>query len=145
MAPQDRRNSRARDRAAAAYAQEQGRARRRRQMLIGGIVLVVIAAAVGIGIAVQSHTNSVNSAPANGPLVFPTGTVDGGLAVPYGTDQNAKVTLTIYEDFRCPFCKEAESMFGSIYTADAQAGKIRVRYHIVNLIDQNAEIGRAHV
>lgn len=29
-------------------------------------------------------------------------------------------------------------MFGSIYTADAQAGKIRVRFHIVNLIDRNA-------
>lgn len=143
MSPQDRRprdqhSSRARERAAAAYAEEQGRARRRRQLLIGGVVMVVIAAAVGIGIGVQSHTNSVDSAAANGPLVFPQGTVEGGLAVPYGTNQNAKVTLTIYEDFRCPFCKEAESMFGSIYTADAQAGKIKVRFHIVNLIDQNS-------
>jgi protein-disulfide isomerase len=137
MAPQDRNTSKARERAAAAYAEEQGRARRRRQYLIGGIVVVVIAAAVGIGVAVQSHTSSVNSAAANGPLVFPTGAVSNGLAIPYGTDQNAKVTLTVYEDFRCPFCKEAESMFNSIYSADAQAGKIKVEYHIVNLIDQN--------
>lgn len=28
-------------------------------------------------------------------------------------------------------------MFGPIYTADAKAGKIRVLYHIVNLIDRN--------
>jgi protein-disulfide isomerase len=130
--------SKARQRAAAAYADEQRRTRRRRQLLIGGIVVVVIGAAVGIGIGVQSHTSAVGSAPANGPLVFPSGTVDSGLAIPYGTNQSAKVTLVIYEDFRCPFCKEAESMFGPIYTADAQAGKIGVRFHIVNLIDQNA-------
>jgi len=137
MAPEDRKPSKARARAAEAYDEEQHRKRRRRQLLVGGIVVVVIAAAVGIGIGVQSHTNAVNSAPANGPLFFPSGTVDDGLAIPYGANQNAKVTLTIYEDFRCPFCKEAESMFNSIYSADAQAGKIRVRYHIVNLIDQN--------
>jgi protein-disulfide isomerase len=137
MAPEDRKSSRARDRAAAAYAAEQAKARRRKQLWIGAIVVVVIGAAVGIGIGVQSHTNAVNSAPANGPLVFPTGSVDNGLAIPYGTNQNAKVTLTIYEDFRCPFCKEAESNFNSIYTSYAQSGKIKVQYHIVNLIDQN--------
>jgi protein-disulfide isomerase len=137
MAPQDRNTSKARERAAAAYAEEQGRARRRKQLLVGGIVVVVIAAAVGIGIAVQSHTSSVNSAAANGPLVFPSGTSADSLPIPYGADQNAKVTLTVYEDFRCPFCKQAESMFNSIYTADAQAGKIKVQYHIVDLIDQN--------
>jgi protein-disulfide isomerase len=135
--PRRRRTSGARERAAAAYAAEQAKARRRRQLLIGGLVVVVIAAAVGIGIAVQNHTNAVNSAPANGPLVFPAGAVAGGLAIPYGTDQNAKVALTIYEDFRCPFCKEAETMFGPIYTADAQAGRIKVQYHLVDLIDQN--------
>lgn len=137
MAPQDKRpSSKARDRAAAAYAAEQAKARRKKQLLIGGIVLVVIGAAIGIGIAVQNHTNSVNSSAANGPLVLPSGTVDSGLAIPYGADQNAKTTLTIYEDFRCPYCKQAESMFNAIYSAKAQAGKILVKYHIVNLIDQ---------
>lgn len=138
MAPQDNNPSgKARDRAAAAYAADQAAARRKRQFLVGGIVAVVILAAIGIGIAVQHSSSQSASAPANGPLVFPTGTVQGGLAVPYGTNQNAKVTLTIYEDFRCPFCKEAESMFGPIYTSYAQAGKINVLYHIVNLIDRN--------
>lgn len=137
MAAENRKSSKARERAAAAYAEQQARDRRKRQTLIGGIVVLVIAAAVGIGIAVQHHTNQVNSAPANGPLVFPANTVAGGLAIPYGTDQNAKTTLTIYEDFRCPFCKQAESMFNAIYSADAQAGKIKVQFHIVNLIDTN--------
>lgn len=138
MAPQDKKPSgKARERAAAAYAAEQAKARRKKQWIIGGIVLVVIGAAVGIGIAVQNHTSSVNSSAANGPLVLPSGTVDNGLAIPYGTDQSAKVTLTIYEDFRCPYCAQAESMFNSIYSAQAQAGKILVKYYIVNLIDRN--------
>jgi protein-disulfide isomerase len=140
MSPQDKKPSdkgKARERAAAAYAADQAKARRKRQFLIGAIVVVVIAAAVGIGIAVQHNNSQNSSAAANGPLVFPTGTVASGLAVPYGTNASAKVTLTIYEDFRCPFCKEAESMFGPIYTADAKAGKIIVNYHLVNLIDRN--------
>jgi protein-disulfide isomerase len=137
MASESRKRSQARERAAAAYAEEQAKARRKRQYLIGGLVIIVIAAAVGIGIGVQNHVNQTNSSAANGPLVLPSGTVDNGLAIPFGSDQNAKVTLTIYEDFRCPFCKQAESMFNSIYTADADAGKIVVKYHIVNLIDQN--------
>ncbi|HET9169337.1 MAG TPA: thioredoxin domain-containing protein [Actinospica sp.] len=137
MAPESNKRSQARQRAAAAYAEEQAKARRKRQGLIGAIVLVVIAAAVGIGIAVQHSVNQSSSSAANGPLVFPSGTVDSGLAIPYGSNENAKVTLTIYEDFRCPYCKEAESMFKSIYTSYADAGKIRVRFHIVNLIDQN--------
>lgn len=136
MAPEDRKPSKARERASAAYVAEQAKLRRRRQYWIGAIVLVVVAAIVGIGFAVESHTNSVNSAPANGPLVFPSGAVADGLAIPFGTDQNAKTTLVIYEDFRCPFCKEAESMFNSIYSSFAQSGKIKVQYHIVNLIDR---------
>jgi len=137
MAPETNKHTKARERAAAAYAADQAKARRKRQYLIGGLVLVVIAAAVGIGIAVQHHVSQTSSSAANGALVYPSGTVDGGLAIPYGTDQNAKVTLTVYEDFRCPYCKEAETMFNSIYSADAEAGKIKVQYHVVNLIDQN--------
>jgi protein-disulfide isomerase len=137
MAPQENKPSgSARERAAAAYAAEQAASRRKRQFLIGGIVAVVILAAVGIGIAVQHSNSQSASAAANGPLVFPSGTVSDGLAVQYGKAE-AKVTLTIYEDFRCPFCKQAESMFGPIYTAQAQAGRIKVLYHIVNLIDRN--------
>lgn len=137
MAPESNKRSQARKRAAAAYAEEQAKARRKRQYLIGAVVVVVIAAAVGIGIAVQHNVNKNSTSAANGPLVFPTGTVDSGLAIPFGSNENAKVTLTIYEDFRCPFCKQAESMFNSIYTTRAEAGTIKVRYHIVNLIDRN--------
>lgn len=130
-------NKGARERAAAAYAAEQAKARRKRQYLIGGLVVALIAAAVGIGFAVQNSVNNSNTSAANGPLVFPSGTVDSGLAIPFGTNENAKVTLTVYEDFRCPFCKEAESMFNSIYTSYAEDGKIKVRFRIVNLIDRN--------
>jgi protein-disulfide isomerase len=137
MAAETKKPSNARERAAAAYAEEQAGARRRRQYLIGGLVVLLIVAAVGIGTAVQHHVNQTDSAAANGKLIYPAGTVDGGLAIPYGADQNAKATLVVFEDFRCPYCKEAESMFNSIYSADAAAGKIKVQYHIVDLIDQN--------
>jgi protein-disulfide isomerase len=130
--------SAAREKAAAARAAQQATERRRRQWLILGSVVVVVALVVGIGFLVQHRTATSNAALGTGPLVTPTGAVGAdGLGIPYGADPAAKVTLLVYEDFRCPFCKAAEGMFESVYKPYAQDGKIKVEYHIVNLIDRN--------
>jgi protein-disulfide isomerase len=71
-------------------------------------------------------------------VVTPSGAVGtDGLGIPFGENAAAKVTLTIYEDYRCPVCKAAESALESVYKTRAEAGKIQVQYHIVNLIDRN--------
>lgn len=112
--------------------------RRRRQLLISGGVLAVIAVVAVIGVLVQHNKASVDTAIGTGPLVAPVGAVgEGGRAIPYGASRAAKVTLTVYEDFRCPYCLRAEAAFESIYKAYAQAGKIRVQYHLVDLLDRN--------
>lgn len=118
--------------------------RRRRQFLIGGGVLAVIAAVAGIGVLVQQSRAGADAALGKGPLVVPSGAVgygdavgDGGAAIPYGASQAAKVTLTVYEDFRCPYCLRAEATFENTYKAYAQAGKIKVQYHLVDLLDRN--------
>jgi protein-disulfide isomerase len=123
---------------AAALRQEQAAAqRRRRQWLIGGVVAAVIAVAVAIGIAVQHHRAASTAALGTGPFAAPSGAVgEGSLAIPYGASA-AKTVLTIYEDFRCPYCKLAESTLESVYRPFATAGTVRVQYHLVNLIDRN--------
>jgi protein-disulfide isomerase len=111
-------------------------ARRRRQIYITLAVAAVIVALVGIGILVQHKKAAGDDQLGTGPLVSPSGAVADGTAIPLG-DQNAKVTLTIYEDFRCPYCRMAEQTYESVYKSFAAAGTVRVQYHLVNLIDRN--------
>jgi protein-disulfide isomerase len=136
MAAADDRKTTARQKVEQARRAEAAADRRRRQALIAAAVAVVIAAAVGIGFLVQHKKAAGDSALGTGPLVSPSGSVADGTAIPYG-GQGAEVTLTIYEDFRCPFCRSAEQTYESVYKSYAAAGKIKVQYHLVNLIDRN--------
>jgi protein-disulfide isomerase len=133
----DRRGS-AREKAEAARLAQAATDRRRRQLLILGAVVAVLAVAAIVGVVVSHDKASGNAALGTGPFVAPSGAVGAGnLGIPYGADHNAGVTLVIYEDFRCPYCKAAESMFESIYKQYAAAGEIKVQYHLVDLIDRN--------
>ncbi len=138
MAPQDNNPSgKARDRAAAAYAADQAAARRKRQFLVGGIVAVVILAAIGIGIAVQHSSSQSASAPANGPLVFPTGTVAGrpGRALRHEPERQGHPDHL--RGLPLPLLQGGGVHVRPDLQPYAQAGKIKVLYHIVNLIDRN--------
>ncbi len=128
----------ARQKAAAVRRAEVTAQRRRRQLIVGGVVLAAIVALVAVGVTVQQKKATVDAAYGSGPVAAPAGAVgDGALGIPYGASAGAKVTLTIYEDFRCPYCKMAESMFEPTYRSYARAGKIRVEYHLVDLLDRN--------
>jgi protein-disulfide isomerase len=130
------RDGSARMRAAAVRQAQAAAERRRRQFLIAGAVALIVVALVGVGMLVQHDKARSDAALGTGPLVAPAGAVAGGLGIPYG-GAAAKVTLTVYEDYRCPYCKLAESLFESTYKAYAAAGKITVQYHLVDLIDRN--------
>jgi protein-disulfide isomerase len=133
------RENSARQKAAAARQAQVAADRRRRQRVIGGAVAVVIAVVVGFGVLVQHNRAAGDAALGTGPVVAPSGAVGtGSLAIPYGASQSSKVTLTVYEDYRCPYCKMAESMFEPTYESYAASGKIKVQYHLVDLIDRNA-------
>src|SRR5260221_1956917 len=142
----DKRRS-GRERVRAQQIQQAAAARRRRQLLIGGIVAAVIVVAVGVGLLVQHNTANNNKAAraaygAGQPFSAPTGSSanpasakdPGGIL--YGSNLQAKVTLQIWEDVRCPYCKIAEDMLGDTYRGYADAGKIKVEFHLVDLIDR---------
>jgi protein-disulfide isomerase len=132
------RENSARQKVEAARQAQAAAQHRRRRFVVGGVVLAVVAVAVVVGVLVQQNRAGDNAAFGSGPFVAPSGAVgEGKLAIPFGASQDAKVNLTIFEDFRCPYCKLAESMFESTYKPYAQAGKIAVQYHLVDLIDRN--------
>lgn len=136
----------ARQRAAAAQAAEQAKTRRKRQWLVGSLALVVIAAIVGIGIAAKSPNRATTTAAT---FVVPKGaSVDAyvnaktntnkATAIEYGSP-DAKVTMTVFEDVRCPFCDIFELGARDVYKKYVDVGEVKVMFHIVKLIDVNDE------
>jgi protein-disulfide isomerase len=111
-------------------AQQAKADRRRRSVIVGTIVIVLIAAIVGIGIAVQSNRNAaVTSKPGGAPH---GSTAQFGI---YRGDSSAPATVTIYEDFQCPFCKAFEQQLGPMLQKDISKGEIRVEYRPIAFLD----------
>ncbi|GAA2504529.1 DsbA family protein [Streptomyces thermolineatus] len=106
----------------------------RRQLLAGGAVVAVLAIAGGIGVAVASMGED------DRPLVVPANaTGENGTTVVYG-DKNAKNTVDVYEDMRCPFCAQFEQANGKTLTklADDESLSLKVEYNFGTFIDSNA-------
>ena len=97
-----------------------------RNGLTGSGVLGVVAAAVLVGtsLGVGSAGSSAQSAVAADAVVTM------GPA-------SAKTKVVLYEDYRCPVCKELSAGLDSVLQQDAAAGKIQIEYRPTNLIDRN--------
>ncbi|WP_037870471.1 DsbA family protein [Streptomyces sp. SPB074] len=125
----------ARDRIAADRRREEAREKRRKSLVMGAVVLGVLVVVGGVGAAVTMGKK--DGADAAGPVVAPKGaTGEDGLAIPLG-EKSAPSVLTIWEDFRCPACAQFENGFRSTVHELADAGKLRVEYHLATLIDGN--------
>jgi protein-disulfide isomerase len=133
------RNKKATD-AARAVAAARGARNDRRNIIIGIAAVVVVAVAVVVGVLMtqqqvdQSKVDSIAvvKAPAEyGAVVQSDGTVVAG-------KDTAKVKLDLYEDFLCPYCGKLEQTYGTQITQAIVAGKVEVRYHLLNLLDQNS-------
>jgi protein-disulfide isomerase len=133
----------ARERTAAMQAAQRRTERRRRQWITGGIALVVVLAIIGIGVWVKAaqHSSSTSAFDApTGAVVDPyvnsqTHTNDA-TAIPYGSP-DAKVTMTVFEDVRCPYCDIFELGARDTYKKYVDAGEVKVYFHLVKLIDVN--------
>lgn len=118
---------------------ERRRQRSRRNKLLGitAGALVLVVAVVAVGIAVLNH-QAANARKGE----TPKNAVANGLAIQVGK-ADAPVTLTVYEDFRCPACQQFELGQNGVggYNATIEklekAGKLKVQYYIASLIDSN--------
>ncbi|MCF6521569.1 thioredoxin domain-containing protein [Streptomyces sp. JJ36] len=113
----------ARERLRVERERDRQRAKRLRALKVtGGAVLVLgVAALVGVAVAVtgKGGSESTDAQPVS------TGASD------------APVTMTVYEDFRCPACAQFEKQFRGTVNELRDAGKLRVDYHLVTIIDGN--------
>jgi protein-disulfide isomerase len=114
---------------------ERARARekRRRALIVAAIAVTVLGIAVAVGI-VGSQTGGGGGQ--TGPVTAPRGaTGKDNLAIAVG--KSAPSTLTVYEDFRCPACKQFETVFRGTIHGLQDKGQLRTEYHLVTVIDAN--------
>ncbi|WP_255952514.1 DsbA family protein [Streptomyces odontomachi] len=125
----------ARERLAVERERLKARDKRRRSLITGGAVLGILGLAAVAGVLAANADGGRSDS--EGPIVAPTGaTGEGGLAIPVGRP-DAKSTLTVWEDFRCPACKQFEGGYRSTVHELVDKGQLKVEYHLVTLIDHN--------
>ncbi|MFH8611115.1 DsbA family protein [Streptomyces sp. NPDC018029] len=125
----------ARARMAAERERQKARDKRRRALIVSAAVVGVLGLAAVVGLLAANAGDDKSDAA--GPVVAPKGAGDkDGPTIPVGKD-SAKSTLTIWEDFRCPACKQFEDGFRSTIHELADKGQLKVEYHLATLIDGN--------
>ncbi|MFD8806981.1 DsbA family protein [Streptomyces sp. NPDC059597] len=126
----------ARQKMAAEREKQKSAEKRRRALIVGASVVCVLGLAAVIGVIAANAGKEKGSKNA-GPVVAPSGAQGkDSLAIPVGKD-GAKSTLTVWEDFRCPACQAFETRYRPVLHELTDAGKLRVDYHLVRLIDGN--------
>jgi protein-disulfide isomerase len=105
--------------------------------IIAVVTLVILVAVIAVAVY-SANANKTAAQPANLPVSPVSATyqtrVDGTTVVA----GNGPTTLDVYEDAQCPACKQFESLDGQKITDGLNAGKLTVRYHLVNLLDQSS-------
>jgi protein-disulfide isomerase len=124
--------SNARERARIA-AEATARQKKRRTLAVVVLAVVVLVAAAGIGIGYATNFGKPRAHSANGDGWGPVKITNGDPIV-LG-DDNAPVTLTLYEDFRCPHCANFENTLGKTITDLQKAGKVKVGLYVLTIID----------
>ncbi|MGW0880800.1 DsbA family protein [Streptomyces sp. NPDC002671] len=125
----------ARERMAVEREKQKAAEKRRRALIVGAGVVCVLGLAAVIGVVAANAGKEKSKS--TGPAVAPSGAQGkDSLAIPVGKD-SAKPTLTVWEDFRCPACKAFETVYRPTLHELVDAGKLRIEYHLVRLIDGN--------
>jgi protein-disulfide isomerase len=98
-------------------------------MPAAGAAATVLMAVVLAGVLVQNLR--VGGAGPYQPL---SGTTADGYGIPVG-HPDAPVTLTVYEDYRCPACRTLEQELGPAIRDLVAAGRLRVEYRLASFLD----------
>ncbi|MFP3990742.1 DsbA family protein [Streptomyces sp. E11-3] len=111
----------------------------RRQLIVAASVVGVLAVAGGIGYAiVQANQPTYWDEAKDNKLVKPAGaTGKDGTTLVIG-DKDAKKTLELYEDPRCPACASFEQAAGEQLAKDVEDGKYKVQFIGATFIDNAA-------
>jgi protein-disulfide isomerase len=118
------------------------RTRKGRGSVIAWVAVIgLLAVAVIGGVLYQNHQRQEAAvqvipaahAPGNSPAAY-----DQSTATVLVGNPAAKTTVDTYEDFLCPICGEFEKTEFPLIQQQLSAGTIKVRYHLLNLLDDRS-------
>jgi protein-disulfide isomerase len=108
----------------------------------GVIVVLVLAVAVAVGLLVQKSHKEAAAAQSVPPVTSSAAgvpvAVDSLAGVVTVGQPGARNTLDVYEDPLCPVCGAFEKEFGGQMRTALTAGSLRLRYHLLNLLDDRS-------
>ncbi|MFI7680827.1 DsbA family protein [Actinophytocola sp. NPDC049390] len=120
----------------------------RKKIAVGAVVVVVVAIAVIGGVLIYNNQKNAtegqdiqarpgasqqsDAAEADYPVAR-----DGGIVVV--GDDDAKVTLDVYEDFLCPACRVFEETYGDDIEKHVADGTVKVRYHMLPMLNERSD------
>jgi protein-disulfide isomerase len=112
---------------------EARRKRRREQLVRFGVLAVVAVAILAVGIAVFANrpdedTSARLPAGVSGPA--------GGVAI---GDDSAPVTVDLWIDFQCPFCRAFEQDAGSTLEQLVESGDAVLVYHPLSFLGEESQ------
>lgn len=115
------------------------RAAKRKKLIgiIAGIIAIVVVIAI-VAISIGNHKRSeAAKAPVTSAQVTPPNadTQTGIYTVNSTTAKKNVPTLTLYEDYQCPICKETEDTYGAILKQLAASGDITLQYRTLTFLD----------
>ncbi|GAA1604429.1 thioredoxin domain-containing protein [Streptomyces globosus] len=133
-ANREAKNRSARERLQAERERQKKKDKRRRTLVVATAVVGVLGLAAVVGLIAA---NTGKDSAAGGPVTAPSGaTGEDSLAIRTGSAE-APSTLVVWEDFRCPACKNFETMYkDTVHELEAK-GLLKTDYHLVTLIDGN--------
>lgn len=118
----------ARERLRAERDREQAAKKRVRTFKMGLAVLGVLAAVGVVGVLATQNGQEADETASDKSAKAAAKPLTEGKA-------SAPVTLSIYEDFRCPGCAQFEQGFKDTINDLREAGKVKVDYHLVAIVD----------
>lgn len=118
-----------REKAAAMRAEAARREARARNGRIVAVVAAVLAVLVAAGIIIQTARHDSQAAAA------PPRNTTGGSGITVG-DAAAPVTVSFYEDFQCPICKQAHQANDAQLQQWVKDGKVKVVYQPIAFLDR---------
>ena len=130
--------SAARERLRVERERQAKKAKVRRQLIVAASVVGVLAAAGGIGYAVvQANQPDHWESAKDAKLVKPANTSgENGTTVVIG-ESDAKKTLELYEDPRCPVCASFEQTVGETVKKGMEDGQYKVQFVGATFLDSN--------
>ncbi|MFE6776825.1 thioredoxin domain-containing protein [Streptomyces sp. NPDC057702] len=121
----------------------------RRQLVVSGSIVAVLAVAGGIGVAIANMNEGAETKVSNKEwkneakkrtFAKPANSGgDKGTEVVIGKKE-AKNTLTVYEDMRCPVCSSFEQATGETVLKDIKDGKYKAQFTMGTFLDEQPQI-----